>query len=366
MLSRNSLNFGDKVIALTAPVLGGALMAGIRITADLASGKAPDLFQPAYVLENSVYAAAGAILSSALFAARYVIMAAMAAKENYLQIPWSPASSSSPTKRAKLDVMESIGRLFEHVDSTLERGLPQELAVRLVHSQIEEQRDSLDSDGRIQFVSPNPRNAALRKSRSLVTQAMRTDGYDLIVSAAQHGDRIESTDFQNSVYWWLNRKVAFSFFEYNLDILRKGATIARIFGRNHPDWAEDEAGAKQALIDLQSKIKGLDVFTIDYSDFDEARGLEVEQFDQMCLLRGSEPQPSIEWEINKQGDTEKVFFVLGKARLEKLSRNFTALVNSHEMGSTLKKIEAAKIYDPANEEHCARIREELRKIANRC
>lgn len=359
-------HLGDKMIALLAPVLGGALLSGIRIAVDLASGHDLNFFEPAYILENSLYAAAGAIISSTLFGARYVILAARAAEDNYLQLPWSPANSTPGVRRARLDAAESMNRLFHIAESKLGDGLPQELAARLVHSQMEEQADNLDRFGRIQFITPNPRNAALRDRNSLASKAIRHDGYDLIVTSARAGDKIEATDFQNSTYWWLNPKVAHSFFRYNLDILRKGATISRIFGCHHPEWEEDEEGAKKALIQLQANIRGLDAYTINYEDFHKRRGLEIEQIDHMCLVRNGVPQPSIEWAIDLQGDTEKVFFVLGKERLADLHDNFSRLLDSRERGSHLKYIEPQEDYDPHKESDRKQILEELAKIATRC
>jgi len=359
-------HIGDKMIALLAPVLGGALLSGIRIAVDLASGHQLDFFEPAYVLENSLYAAAGAILSSALFGARYVILAARAAEDSYLQLPWSPANGTPATRRAKLDAAESMNRLFHIAESTLDKGLAQEVAARLVHSQLEEQGDNLKRFGRMQFITPNPRNAALRHSNSLASKAIRSDGYDLIVASARAGDSVEATDFQNSIYWWLNPRVAHAFFDYNLSILRKGATITRIFGCHHPQWREDEDGAKRALIQLQANIRGLDVYTIKYEDFDDSRGLEIEAIDHLCLVRNGVPQPGIEWAIDKQGDTEKVFFVLGEARLATLHDNFAKLLDSGQRGSHLERMEPRQEYDPNNEADRKRIKDELAKIAARC
>ena len=361
MLNLRRLGIGDKLIALIAPVLGGALLAGISIATDVLSGRRPDFFEPAYVLENALYAAAGALLSGALFAARYAILAARSAEASYLQVPWAPEAASGRVRAAKLEATAALGSVFQLVDTNLKSDLAQELAVRVLHSQLAEQAHTLDVSGRLQFISPDPKNAALHKGDSVAARALGSDGYDLIVATARAGDVVQASDFQNSRCWWLNSKVAWDFFRYNLEILKKGATITRIFGRNHPRWDEDEAGAKQRLIDLQAAIAGVNVYTIDYRDFDG--DFDIKPLDQMVLMHQGVAQPSIEWQIDSRGNTEKVFFVLGRAGLTTLTDNFAKLLGSAERGSSLRAVTRDKRFDPRSDDGYRQIREAFQAIA---
>ncbi|MFN2348402.1 MAG: hypothetical protein ABR558_02355 [Thioalkalivibrio sp.] len=366
MVNTNQLGLGDKLIALLAPVLGGALLAGISIAIDVVGGQELAFLDPAYVLKTGLYAAAGALLSATLFAARYIILSAKAAETGYLQVPWSSGSASHETRMAKIDATSAVSQYFAVVDNKVDGALAQELAIRVMHTQIAEQTENLARQGRVHFVSTNPRNPALRHSQSLAVRALCSDGYDLIVASAHQGDQILATDFQNSAFWWLNPKIAFAFLEHNLDMIRKGATITRIFGRHHPVWEEDETGAKQALIELQAKIVGLDVYTIDYTDFEPQNGFDIEPIDQLSLIRNGAVQPSLEWRIDAQGNTDKVYFVLGQARLDTLRDNFLKLLASAKQGSTLRRIEADKCFDPSQPTDCVLLQQAFNDIAETC
>ncbi len=363
MQHSKGLRLDDKILAFLAPLAGGALFAAISLGLDLAANKKPDFLDPTYIFETAVVSAAGALLSAALFGARFIMLAAKFAERNYLSIPWTTDSKYKQVQEAKIDITHAIFDLFEMVDTKLDSAAAQEIAVRAVHIILEEQKQNLDHHGRLIFTSPQPQYLASLKHNSVAAASLGSDGYGLVFSRAKEGDVIHATDFQNSAYWWLDPKIAFSFFELNLEAIKRGATVVRVFGRHHHKWKEDEAGAKQALIELQAKIEGIDVYTIDYADFSEDMGFDIQAIDHLVLLRNGQPLPGIEWKIDKKGDTENVFFVLSDLRLNKIETNFNKLLSSAGRGSSLKQIELEEAYNPKHPDDYAKIRSEFNRIA---
>lgn len=358
------LQFADKALAIATPLLGGALFAGISIAVDLAGEAKTDFLDPAYILETAIISAAGALLSAALFASRYVISAAKYAESNYLSIPWDSQSGNNQVQVAKLDATQAVIDLFNLVENKLSYTSAQEVAVRAVHLILEEQKQNLNQHGRLTFTSPKPQYLESLKHDSVAATSFGSDGYGLVFGLAERGDVIYATDFQNSAYWWLDPKVAFSFFELNLGAINRGARIVRIFGRNHDHWDEDESGAKQELIELQAKVKGIEVYTIEYADFNHKLGFDIQEIDHLILTKQGKPYPGIEWNIDLKGDTQDVYYVLSESRLDEIVTNFNKLLSSSERGSSLRRIQASESLDPAKPEEFKKIKTEFGRIAS--
>jgi hypothetical protein len=229
---------------------------------------------------------------------------------------------------------------------------------------LEKQKQNLKQHRQLNFTSPKPQYLTNLTHDSVAAASLGSDGYGLVFGLAEQGDVIYATDFQNSAYWWLDPKVAFSFFELNLEAINRGARIVRIFGRNHDRWDEDESGAKQELIELQAKIEGIEVYTINYADFDPKLGFEIKEIDHLILTKQGKPYPGIEWNIDLKGDTEDVYYVLSESRLDEIFSNFQKLLNSSERGSSLRRIRASESLSPAKAEDFKRIKAEFGRIAS--
>src|SRR5690554_3519601 len=129
----------------------------------------------------------------------------------------------------------------------------------------------------------------------------------------------------------------------NLQMLQKGVRIIRIFGRNHIDWEEDETGTKQQLIELQARIKGFEIYTIEYADFAKSKAWNFQPIDQLLLKRAKHRLPAIKWVIDEKGNAEQVYMVFGEGRLAEMEANFALMLDSGKRGSTLQHIDLEKV-----------------------
>lgn len=355
-------HLSDRILALVAPAIGGGLFFAIALIIDILAGRQQDFLSPGYILENAIFAAAGALLTTSLFLARYLINTASQLEKNYLQIPWDTRSSERPTQMAKIALSGSMQKLFRTVDSRIV-GPVRHLALATVQMQLEEQVENIKLHGRIQFINPGPNSSVFENIDAGIAENFFMDGYCLVFNQAKQGDVIHATDFQNSNYWWLDPKVAFDFFSMNLQVLQKGVRIIRIFGRNHIDWEEDETGTKQQLIELQARIKGFEIYTIEYADFAKSKAWNFQPIDQLLLKRAQHSLPAIEWVIDEKGNAEKVYMVFGEGRLAEMEANFALMLDSGKRGSTLQHIALEKVYDPSSAEDLARIEKAFAKIS---
>jgi hypothetical protein len=335
-------DYKDKLVSAIVPITGAALFAIISVVSRVLKGEAEALLTPAHFFETALHSAAGALISTTLFIARYMISMALLTERRYLHIPWNTDSTSARIQEKKIEIARTIQDIFFDIDGTGEQNDTKTSMLAMINFQLQEQRLNFINIGKLQFISQSFHVDTLHDS------SQRTGTYGIIMDVVRRGDRIIATDFQNSKYWWLSKKVAFDFLRLNLDFMRRGAKIERVFGINHPLWEEDEQ-RKVEMIELLSNIRGMDIYTIDYKDFRSERGLFIEPIDCLVLMRGQSPLPGIEWLINQEtGDTDKIYYVFKHGALRRIVSNFGKIMSSKEKGSSLMRIsppEAKKKYD---------------------
>jgi hypothetical protein len=74
--------------------------------------------------------------------------------------------------------------------------------------------------------------------------------------------------------------------------------------------------------------------------------------------------PSIEWKVDVQGATDKVFYVFGQGRLREMHENVFRMKNSSERGSTFRHHKVKKEFDVNRDDGYERAKREFAKIAN--
>jgi hypothetical protein len=247
-----------------------------------------------------------------------------------LSMNW-PNSNAPLTKigpvRAK--IAYSLRNLIEGIASK-EAGAHSEIvANEIVHWTIHEQEANVRDFGRIQLISQTP---------GLSQDAEAKDTYQLITEFAKKGDIIFATAFTNTRLWWLRPQTGEKFLKFNLDLIKRGLDIKRIFGVNHPDWpafdlAEDEEGAKKKLIQLHANINGTETYTVEYKSFMNTKirsRYNIELRDCLLLVRNDKPYFGLEWAVDLFGEADKVYVVFGQSQLNNLYENLQGILRMDE------------------------------------
>ncbi len=261
-----------------------------------------------------------------------------------LSMNW-PNSNAQLTKigpvRAK--IAYSLRNLIEGIATKDVDARSEILANEIVHWTLHEQESNVRDFGRIQLISQTP---------GLSQDAEAKDTYQLITEFAESGDEIFATAFTNTRLWWLRPQTGEKFLNFNLDLIKQGLKIKRIFGTNHPDWprfdlAEDEKGAKKKLIELHANINGTETFTVEYDSFNDPMirsRYNIELRDCLLLVRNGKPYFGLEWAVDVLGEADKVYVVFGQSQLNSLYENLQSILRVHETDG-LTKIQPTTPFD---------------------
>tara|TARA_B100001113_G_scaffold351581_1_gene350985 strand:- start:241 stop:1314 length:1074 start_codon:yes stop_codon:yes gene_type:complete len=266
-----------------------------------------------------------------------------------LSMNW-PKSNAQLTKigpvRAK--IAYSLRNLIEGIASKDADARSEIVANEIVHWTLHEQEANVRDFGRIQLISQTP---------GLSQDAQAKDTYQLITEFAENGDVIYATAFTNTRLWWLRPQTGEKFLNFNLDLIRRGLSINRIFGVNHPDWpsfdlAEDELGAKKELIQLHANIIGTETYTIEYNSFKDPiirSRYNIDLRDCMLLVRNGKPYFGLEWAVDLFGEADKVYVVFGQSQLNSLYENLQSILRVDE-GHGLIQIPKKIPFDTSTED----------------
>ena len=253
-----------------------------------------------------------------------------------LSMNW-PKSNAQLTKigpvRAK--IAYSLRNLIEGIATKDADARSEIVANEIVHWTLHEQEANVRDYGRIQLISQTP---------GLSQDAEAKDTYQLITEFAEKGDVIYATAFTNTRLWWLRPQTGEKFLNFNLDLIKRGLSIHRIFGVNHPDWpdfdlAEDEEGAKKKLIQLHSNMNGTETYTIEYKSFTNSMirtRYNIEARDCMLLVRNGKPYFGLEWAVDLFGEADKVYVVFGQSQLNSLFENLQSILRVEEADGLTK------------------------------
>jgi hypothetical protein len=267
-------------------------------------------------------------------------------RRSYVKVPWKANVGALRSGEDLIRLTETFVEVVEEACRVNTDPRVAKLAVRALEEELAEQAKNIRNDGRLLFIRYVPQSTGSAESRFAADSGR--PGYGIIEGCCREQDTLIATDFANSNFWWLSREFARYFLEFNLQILRGGTTIKRVFGINHPRWNEDENGTKREVIQLLSRIQGCEIHTIDYADFEQNTPYRVQPIDCMLLTRRTgddrEPRPvcGIEWAIDHLGGTEAVYHVFGRGRLEMIQGNFARIMSSASLGSSLSLVNGEK------------------------
>lgn len=333
-------------VSIVAPLAGASIFVLIKTIADYVKGDLASQVTVVYIAESAIIASAGALISAAFFAARSLILFSSRVDRHILQVPWCHTAASAKEETAKLDIAMIITKIYEKTNSSIGAPEARLLALDALHSELRCQLNHIEAFGRLQFVSPNPSDAHYFNLDADASERLAFDGYALVAAYAKRNDAIIATEFGNSNLWLLRKDIYLNYMSFNIDLLRKGVSIRRIFGTNRMEWSEDDDGVKKAVIQLEANIKGMEVFTVDYSDFSKTSRFGLEELDMLIPIRNGVPLPGVEWEIDGLGQVQKVFHVFGEQRLAKLRDAFDGIIKSGRLGSSLRRVEPTQCLDP--------------------
>jgi hypothetical protein len=299
-------------------------------------------------------------------------------RNSYLKIPWLRGSDPSPLVLDRIRAGNSFTSLMDAAVAINLKPQIQSLALQAIQGQMQEQARNIRDTGRLQFIKYTPshrEDGSNKTSPSKPSTVGITDihdlgrpGYEIIEHCGESGDLLIATDFANSQFWWLSGDFATYFFRFNLSMLSKGLRIQRVFGINHAYWREQESGPKAEVMQLLANLEGCEIYTIEYKDFSTQK-FGIAPMDCMLLARGSGKDPEflagIEWELDRYGATSGVYHVFGHTALTRLMQNFNKILQSKNLGSTLRRVERRELLRLSNPAEVARADADFCRIIER-
>lgn len=293
-------------------------------------------------VELLLVTAAGFFLSLVILAIAFIVRAIQDQSDAHIRVPLPDRQSlrvGVPSRAQAATEFEGLVRAIN--DSVNDNPETAEFAMEAVVRQLHLQARNIRGKGHFQMLTQVP--VAMAEAGSGGRQI--TDAYGNIAEMGGPGDQVAATVFTNSSEWWLNERVARSFFEYNLNLISSGVEVRRIFGLGRSgQWEGDDTKEKVMLIDLLASIchgsTRCYVSTISYRAFETPNlpgdiGRNFQERDMLILRRrvGVEQKAiaGIEWEIiPSSGYARRVFAVVSEQSLNQLQLIFEAISASRE------------------------------------